>query len=1158
MDFGLPARLALTLALWLALSPAGALSEDVVTLSSPTNRRARSRISGEVLEYTGRQLVVRLPDGREIKRPGQNVVSIETQWPAGKEQGDRLFEQQQFYASGEKYLAATRQESRGWARRALLARLIACHRELNQVDAAGKLFLALVREDPDSPYFDEIPLAWFTAEVGPAQEQLAREWLSGKDPLAQLLGASLLLATNDRQQALDRLSQLALEKDDRIASLAEAQIWRVSIPTANDDKLAAWERRIESFPERLRAGPYWVLGRALSQHGHADRALVALLHVPLLYPQARLLAADALHSSAQLLDKQGEQQAAQRLRRELVANYGETTAAASARSLLPANEQVMPGPTPPDEGENLEQSFLAGLRARRLFSLAEGYCRRRLSETGVSEVTRVDLAIELSRTLGEHALHEAQADRDGLWEEAITAVQAPTGGPIKGSRRLLLDAQAAVVHLAHGELARQEAELSGPDDASFEAARKELRAAVAGLDRTLKAVAAELRVAGQSKRSGSGDLNANELAGLTRTLDYQLTRAFRNQGQSYPHDSADRTNSLRQAVERLKLLAAAEVDDAVAWPARLDEVVCLRLLELFDAAETRLVKLEEVQPPPAFAAALQAEQIRLSLDRRQLERALAAADKARASGTEITPDLEYACLEAYIAAWHAAEKGQRSADAAGWQDRAEDLIADIDERFGKYWRRRAEMLLADSVTRGGDTQNLAVLVRAAESLYRSGQLAQALEAYDRAARQAAQAQQADAAFDYAFTAAAIEERAGHHAEAATRFRKLAIGAPAHERAGEAHLLAIYNTARAAKAGDSVSSPAYLDLLNEHLSQWPRSPTADQVRLWLGAFYERERRWPEAIAAYQAVRLDHPQATTAVEGVSRSFERWLTELAAAGDPTSDVAARGASYLEKIVINARGGLPERWSQLERIAATGAASILLAYGENEFARAQRLLSAALADAADAPEDWRATAQTLEVFAVAAQGQREKAAELLNELSGGEPRQVLALIERLARVADNARPAVARELAELQLRAAALLEARLKELPAGEQRDFQLAYVRALAAAKRREEAIVAARKLAESFPRDGQIQEEYAGLLLDSTDRAAWQEALAKWRDIGQKTRQGSERWLRAMYSQAAALVRLGEKQQAARLIKLTEAISPDLGGPDLKARFRALLK
>ncbi|HEX7379093.1 MAG TPA: hypothetical protein VF278_18365, partial [Pirellulales bacterium] len=523
------------------------------------------------------------------------------------------------------------------------------------------------------------------------------------------------------------------------------------------------------------------------------------------------------------------------------------------------------------------------------------------------------------------------------------------------------------------------------------------------------------------------------------------------------------------------------------------------------------------------------------------------------AAADMTADLELACLESYVAAWQAAAKAKHSTEAAARQEQAAELIGEIDSRFGRYWSRRAEMLLAGSVARGGGTENLAVLVRAAESLFRSGQFTQSLEAYDRAARQAAAANQPDAAFNHAFTAAAIEQQLKKHAAAAGRFRQLALGAPRHNRAGEAHLAAIYNSALAA---DKNAAAAYDELLREHLAEWPRSPTADQVRLWLGELCERERGWSDAIDAYRGVRFDGPQATAAVEGLARSYRRWLADLSAAGEATAETAARAAKELEAFVVNSRGDLPERWSRLERIAAVSAATIYLTYGEHEFARAERLLRAALNDAADAPEEWRTTAQTLEVFAVAAQGQRAEAAKLLNDLAGGEPAQMFGLIEGLAKVAAQAPPKVARELAELQLRAAKLLGDRLKELPADQQNSFRRARLRALVMIGRHAEALQDARKLADESPRDGQMQEQYAELLLESTDRASQQAALAKWRDIGRKTRQGSDRWVRAMYAQTLALTNLGEQQQAERLIKLTQAISPELGGPEMKSKFRAL--
>jgi TolA-binding protein len=1163
-EIGHRTRLFLLTGCCLASFAGAARGEDTVVFSSAGNKQARSRVTGEVVDYTGKQIVIRLSDDREIKRPGQLVAAIETIWPAAKTEGDRLFEKHEFAAAREKYSAAIHAETRRWARRAILAQIIACHRELDQFEPAGKLFLALVREDPDTPYFEEIPLAWQPTDPAASLAQAASQWLEDGNPVAGLLGASHLLSSLKRQEALDRLSQLARDKDARIASLAEGQVWRVSIPTAKNDQVAVWERRVEDFPDAFRAGPYWVLGRALAQHGEPVRAVLAFLHVPIVYPQARPLAADALRDAAALLEKQGDAAAASRLRQEIVAVYPESLAAIEAKSTL--DEWVAPALAQTTSlTAGVEATFLAGLRARRLFTLAEERCHQRQADTGLSEAARVDLAVELSRTLTEHALHERQAEREQLWRAATDAVRSAGLNSIKGSRRLLLDVQEGLVRLTRGELARQEAELAGSNDASLEAARQELRAAISLLQATLKEVARELRRASPSRRAEPGDLDTNELASLERNLQYQLARAFRNQGESYPAKSADRANSLRQAVEQLQPLATAETDP-LAWQARLDEIVCLRLLEDFETAAARITSMNNAQLPATVAPALQAEQIRLLLDERRLDASLATVEKVQASGVDITADLDYAILQVYLAAWRAAANGNRPDDAAQWENRAAQLVAEIDASFGQYWSRRAEMLLAGSVTRAGGTQNLTVLVRAAESFYRSGQFERSLEAYDRAARQAREEKQ-DLAFDYAYTAAAIEQQRGRHAEAAERFRAVALDKVTNAKAADAHLLAIYNLALAVQDGakrpdtpaaNGRSKPAYVELLEEHLVRWPRSPTTSQARIWLGGFYERQEKWSEAIDAYRAVPVGSQEGILATEGIGRCYQRWLAALAATGRSTRDVADKAGTYFERLVTGGRGNLPERWSQTERIAATSAATIWLEYGEGEFARAERLLSAALSDSSNAPEAWKSSAQTLQIFALAAQGRREEAAKLLSQLSADVPEQMLVLVEGLQRSAEKAPPKVKRELAELQLQASERLQARVADLPAEEQRKFRRAYVVALAAAGRHDEAVAAAKRLAEAFPRDGEIQEEYALLLVNSDDRKSLETAAAKWRDIGQKTRQGSDRWLRSMYYQALAAQRLGNREQASRLVRFTESLVPELGGAEMKGKFRALLE
>ncbi|HEV3007088.1 MAG TPA: hypothetical protein VGX78_21635, partial [Pirellulales bacterium] len=168
---------------------------DVVVLTSPTNARARTRIAGRVVNYDANQVVIETNDGRALKRPGGLVVEIESRWSPAQTAGDGHYARHEFREALAEYDTALRKEQRRWVQRMIVARMVVCHRELGRLDAAGTRFLNLVRDDPDTPYFDAIPLTWLPGEPSPALEQAARQWLAGDSPVANLLGASHLLST---------------------------------------------------------------------------------------------------------------------------------------------------------------------------------------------------------------------------------------------------------------------------------------------------------------------------------------------------------------------------------------------------------------------------------------------------------------------------------------------------------------------------------------------------------------------------------------------------------------------------------------------------------------------------------------------------------------------------------------------------------------------------------------------------------------------------------------------------------------------------------------------------------------------------------------------------------------------------------------------------
>lgn len=832
----------------------------------------------------------------------------------------------------------------------------------------------------------------------------------------------------------------------------------------------------------------------------------------------------------------------------------------------------------PTDARSSDQRFLAGLRQRGLFELAETYCTERLQRKDLPDSKRADLVIERSRCLAEWAVSSPPGQREPLWQRAFQVVEDFAGEHPDSPRLPLVRLQQALGHLARGELARQEAQLTADSGALLGEARTHLRAAVGELRRLSDEVESRLRPRGHSREDlpSIGDQHAtpgltdDQLASLKRNIQYQLARALRNQAQCYPAESPDRANSLVQAVELLRPLAGLDVADPLAWKSRLDLIASRRMLADYQGARRKLDALLARRPPPAVALRARAERIRLALASDQIEKATSLLGQGRQIAGTTSPELDYAWLEAYLAAGRAAADAGHAEAAANWQAKATHMVETIEQLHGPYWTRRAGMLLSGYVRASSATGDLATLVRAAESLFRSGQFDDALAAYDRARTLAAQQGNADRAFDLGYVAATIEHRRRRHEAARDRYRRIALAAPDQLKAPEAHLLAIYHAGQLARAAPRGAVAQYTALLQEHVRTWPNGPTADGARRRLGQLRQHRRQWQGAIQAYRAISPGDAEYLQVVEAVERCYRAWLAQREAAGEPTEPIAEEAAEWFESVVLGPGGKLPERWSPVQRAAVLAAARLRLNHTAAGYARAQGLLSAALQGAAvpseghppgrsdGQPAEWQAAARGLLVLCLAAQGRTREAGQLLAKISAGRPEELIGVLEGLGKVAAAAGPEVRSELARLQLRTIELLSGSRPALSRTEQRSLERIHAGALADAGRTEGALSAYKALAEAYPRDGAIQEAFAQLLLTREDPASLKAALAKWRQLAERSTPRSRRWFRAKYSVAWLHYRLGNKRQAAKIITLVQLLHPDCGGPEMKSRFDELLK
>lgn len=314
---------------------------DKVILSPGGRSSTRVTLKGEILEYTGETLRIRLKLGEAAKEfPAADVIEIQTPQMTGHQKGLELFAKKDYAGAAKAFRTAFDDDSRAWVKREILTYLVRCAlMEGDYVNATSK-FAILVRSDPKTHSFPLIPLIWIRQSPNPALKSQGEAWLlDDKQPVAvRLMGASILL--DDPQfgtTASVALRDLAAQSDRRVGVLAACQQWRTRLATRkeiNPTELKVWEQKLESLPEELRGGPHFLMGRAYTSRREFELAAVHLLWTPLVQPDDHFLAARATMEAADALATIGQLEEAARLYEETSDRYAGTPSAQEAASQL--------------------------------------------------------------------------------------------------------------------------------------------------------------------------------------------------------------------------------------------------------------------------------------------------------------------------------------------------------------------------------------------------------------------------------------------------------------------------------------------------------------------------------------------------------------------------------------------------------------------------------------------------------------------------------------------------------------------------------------------------------------------------------------------------------------------------------------------------------
>lgn len=801
--------------------------------------------------------------------------------------------------------------------------------------------------------------------------------------------------------------------------------------------------------------------------------------------------------------------------------------------------------------EALDARFLAGLRERRLFRLAQTWCLERLADPTLTPRQRAAWVIELSRTAAEQAAQVDAASAEPLWRQADDVLAAYLAESADGSGSLLVRVQQALVALARGSTLVEQATGAPSDATQIDAARTHLRAASRQLD-SLAADVAQRQTARSRTAAAGDDLTAAQLGSLARQLDYQRARAWRYRALCYDEAAPERADALAQGAQLVAPLAELSAADPLAWPARLELIACLRQMGRSEEARRHIERYHRAEPPVDVVLRIRAEEIRLALaagDLATARRVMALGQSREGRGLY---EFDAAALDTLLASWRQAREESDEAAAHAWQRQAVDLVAQIEQRHGPLWARHgaarvAELLVVGQAGRAVD------LTRAAENFYRAGQLAEAIEAYDRAAEAAHREGDSADRFDAAFRAAAIAYRQQQFSEAQERFRTLAVAQRAHPQAAEAHLMAAQCALESANRSAASDFESYGELLAEHIAFWPQGATADDARLRWGRLLNRQGRWEQAAQRLAEVPPESSHYVAALAALAECYRGQLAARRQDGRPTHDLAVEAAQRFERLAFDA-GRSAGPYTEAQRTAALAAAELWLEGARRGYDNAWRLLGPLYTDP-QAPSTFRAQAAPLLIVALAGLGRHQEIAPLVEVLSESQVPAVIAMLETLVRLQEASSGEGAADLAAIEVEVAQRLLERTSELSADERRRVASICAAALAAAGRSDEALEAYQALRAQEPRNAEILERYAQLVTDS-EGPQLAEAVELWRELESHSRPATPRWFRARLGRALVYHRVGDDDQAAKLIALTEALHPELGGPLLKAQFQQL--
>ena len=823
-----------------------------------------------------------------------------------------------------------------------------------------------------------------------------------------------------------------------------------------------------------------------------------------------------------------------------------------------------------------EQTFVLGLKQRRLYGIAEKACLQLLQRDNITPTDQAGLTVELIQIRMLRATEADEKGEDEAWQAVWqTEIDFQNRYP-QHPRQLLVAVQTGLAHLQRAQriTGAIEAQIIPPQllAQSREQLLQETRKAkriFTDVERKIERMLPEQR----SKSLTVDELTPPELLILKSNVRFQIAICQLETVAAYETDDApSRISAMNDVLKRLQ-----EVQDSVIpsqriwWLSRIAQLKCYRMMGQSDRAQQMLATLPKEPAPADLLPRLMEQRLRL---------AIAVADTAALNSAlqndliSQTPELEIVKIEAAVTL---AKRVRAPEEQARWLAFATQKKQNVETQFGSYWGRRAALALIDasgvvpvqSPSGTGGTNavsnnsavgaSIEILVQTARQSQRQGNLADAIKAYDSAIAQVDEGDEssAETVLGLQIAASQIFEGQSNFTEAARRLISVAQNYSQNPTAAQVHLRGIWNLAKANKANATQSEKAPLvAALKSHLTTWPSSPTKNQAALWLMSEQILKQETDEALKSFEQIATQSDSFSAALKQVRAMFVR--AQRADGKTPEEQAAAENnAERLGKQIFNQ---LQRRYQSLGSIDGLEPKQLgklqaaLLSHAIEIGLRSGGVSKRALSQWTD---DFRRekNGTDLKEFAnamrwsslllIVDRGARQPPAVLSDAtamLELGAPNKqecqrlfsAIAIIEpRLEESGDSAGLSILREFG---LEVVTIARRQPLTISQSDRWKFQLGRLRRLTGDMI--EAVSILEPLSQRFQSDALIQLEYARALSEIEDRN--DDALAVWRRLTRVLSPRSENWYEAKLGVGQSLQKSGQVEEARKLLRYLKSV------------------